>query len=262
MPRGLIVPAVGLALAGLAFALARAQSTAIPVPDAAPVQVASLDVSLAGTRPGDPAAGEAKAATCLACHGPDGNSPIDMYPRLAGQSERYVAEQLALIANGRRHGGMTAVMLPFVQDLSAQDMRDIGAWYAGRHGEAGVAEDTAIAEGPYAGMKLHQVGERLYRGGDAARGLPACLACHGPAGAGNPGPPWPRIGGQHAAYAARRLEEYRAGADGPGAADTPAFATMHQVARTLTDQEIQGLSAYLQGLHDRHEDLARAPAAP
>ena len=68
-----------------------------------------------------------------------------------------------------------------IQDANGE-YHYIGAWYAGRHGEAGVAEDTAIAEGPYAGVKLHQVGERLYRGGDAARAIEAALAELGPGG--------------------------------------------------------------------------------
>lgn len=252
-----IVPAL-LATCILA-AVAWAQSTVTPVPDAEPVRTAPLEIDLSKTQWGDPAAGQAKAAVCTACHGVDGNSPIEMYPRIAGQSERYIAHQLALIANGQRSGGMVAVMLPFVQDLTAQDMRDLGAWFATQRAGSGLADDTEIAEGPYAGMKFYEVGQKLYRGGDPARGIPACMACHGPAGAGNPGPAYPHIGGQYAAYTVQRLQEYQAGTTQQ--TDPALFEIMAQVTHSLTEQEIQALGSYLQGLHDRADDEAAAVQA-
>lgn len=72
-----------------------------------------------------------------------------------------------------------------------------------------MADDAVVNEGPYQGLKFYEVGEKLYRGGDIARGVPACMACHGPSGSGNPGPAYPRLGGQHAEYVARRLKEYQ-----------------------------------------------------
>ena len=107
-----------------------------------------------------------------------------MYPSIAGQSERYSAQQMALIANGQRTSGASAAMVPFVQDLTPQDMRDIGAYFATQKATAGIADDGAVIEGPYAGKKFYEIGQQLYRGGDAERGIPACMACHGPTGAG------------------------------------------------------------------------------
>ena len=106
---------------------------------------------------------------------------------------------------------MAAVMMPFADTLSAQDARDVGAYFATQKAGAGVADDTVIATGPNAGKKFFEVGQQLFRGGDAARGIPACMACHGPDGAGNPGPAYPHVAGQQSAYTKRRLEEYRAG---------------------------------------------------
>lgn len=242
-------------------AVAFAQTAVIPIPDNTPVRVAPLEIDLSKTAWGDPKAGQAKAAACAACHGPDGNPPIEMYPRLAGQSERYIAHQLALIANGQRTAGAVAAMVPFVQDLTAQDMRDIGAFFATQKAGAGVADDSVVAEGPYKDMKFYEIGQKLYRGGDPARGIPACMACHGPTGAGNPGPAYPHIGGQHAAYVARRLQEYQSGQTVE--TDRHLFDIMAQVTHALTEQEIQALSSYLQGLHDRADDVAAAgqPAA-
>lgn len=233
-------------------AVAFAQSSVIPVPDNAPVHTAPLEVDFSKTRPGDAKAGAAKSATCTACHGADGNSSVEIYPRIAGQSERYIAKELALIANGQRNEGAVAAMMPFVQDLTPQDMRDLGAYFATQKTSAGVADDAVVADGPYAGMKFYEVGQKLYRGGDASRNIPACMACHGPAGAGNPGPAYPHIGGQYAGYVTQRLQRYQAGQTNE--TDTAQFKIMEQVSKTLTQQEIQALASYVQGLHDRAND--------
>ena len=154
---------------------------------------------------------------------------------------------------------MAAVMIPFAQSLSPQDMRDVGAYFATQKAGAGVADDTPITEGPYKGLKFYQVGEQLFRGGDAARGIPACMACHGPSGAGNPGPPYPHVGGQPQDYVVRRLQEYQAGTT--AYKDPAHFQIMAQVAKPLTDQEIQSLGSYIQGLHESAADAAAAPSA-
>ena len=254
------VVAVTAIVVPLIAAVAFAQSSVIPVPDNAPVQTAPLEVDLSKTYPGDAEAGAGKAQVCAACHGADGNSAVDMYPRLAGQSERYIAKQLALISGGQRTEGAVAAMLPFVQGMTAQDMRDIGAYFAGQKGAAGVADDSVVADGPHAGMKFYEVGQQLYRSGDASRGIPACMACHGPSGAGNPGPAYPRIGGQHAAYVAQRLQHYQAGHSQE--TDPAQFKIMAQVTEKLSEQEIQALASYVQGLHDSADDVAAAPTQP
>jgi len=263
----------GLAIVAVAAA-AYAQTTVTPLPDNAPVQTAPLDgaavADLAKARWGDPQKGAALAGACAACHGLDGNSEADpnLYPRIAGQSERYIARQLALFKSGQRSGGNAALMIPYAQPLSAQDMRDLGAHYATQKAGAGIADDAVIASGPNQGLKFYEVGQQLFRSGDAQRGIPACMACHGPAGAGNPGPAYPHIAGQQAWYTARRLEEYRGGTTTEQ--DPALFEVMAAVAKSLTDEEIQALGSYLQGLHPRADEApasqvaklaAQAPAA-
>ena len=253
-----------LGLAGLAIAavgaVAFAQTTVAPLPDNAPVVAAPLEIDLSKTTWGDAAAGQTKATACAACHGVDGNPSDPQYPRIAGQAERYTARQIALIASGQR-GGTAVAMMPFVQGLTPQDMRDIGAYFATQKAGAGLADDTVIAEGPNKGMKFYEVGQRLFRGGDAARGVPACLACHGPSGGGNPGPAYPLVAGQFQDYSARRLQEYRTGTTMEK--DPALFHIMAQVSNKLTDEEIQALATFLQGLHDRADDAAATttPAA-
>jgi len=245
---------VGLSAALAVAAVAFAQSTVTPVAPDAPVETKPL----VEAKPvwGDVKKGATKAGTCAACHGLDGNPTDPQYPRLAGMPERYVAQQLALFKSGHRNSGMAAVMKPYADPLSAQDMRDLGAYFATQKAGAGVADDSAIAEGPSKGMKFYEVGQRLFRQGDAARGIPACMACHGPAGGGNPGPAYPAIAGQQAAYAQRRLEEYRTGTTTQ--TDAHLFNVMASVAKPLTDEEIRSLASYVQGLHHRADEAVAA----
>ena len=242
----------GIVAAFAVAAVAFAQSTVTPVaPDA---QVETKPLVEAKPVWGDAKRGAQKAGTCAACHGLDGNPTDPQYPRLAGMPERYIAHQLELFKSGQRTTGMAAVMKPFADALTAQDMRDLGAHFAVQKAGAGVADDTKIATGPNAGMKFYEVGERLFRQGDAKRGIPACMACHGPAGGGNPGPAYPALAGQQSAYAQRRLEEYRAGTTTQ--TDPHLFNIMASVAKPLTDEEIQSLASYVQGLHHRSDEVA------
>lgn len=242
----------------VATAVAVAQTTVTPVPENAPVETASLDAAKATW--GDAQAGATKAGTCAACHGLDGNPVDPQYPRLAGMSERYIARQIELFRTGERASGMSAVMKPFADALTAQDARDVGAYFATQKAGAGVADDTLIASGPNAGKKFFEVGQQLFLGGDPARGIPACMACHGPSGAGNPGPAYPSLAGQQAAYVQRRLEEYRAGTS--TYKDPQLFNVMAGVTRQLTDEEIGSLSSYVQGLHPRSDQAAAQAAQP
>jgi cytochrome c553 len=197
---------------------------------------------------GDPKAGQTKAGTCAACHGADGNSADAQYPRLAGQHERYIAKQLHLFKTGEREN---PIMGPMAATLSAQDMRDIGAYFATQKGQAGVADESPVAAGPNAGKKYWEVGEQLFRAGNPKAGVPAGLACHGPTGRGNPGPAYPSVGGQHGAYTSARLKFYREGSDKAKAA-APA---MVEISKRLSDEEIQGLATYIEGLH--HAGVAK-----
>ena len=225
-----------------------AQITPMAEPATAPV------TALAEAKPaafGDSKAGQTKAGACAACHGLDGNSADPQYTRLAGQHERYIWRQLRLFHSGERQN---AIMSGMAAGLSEQDMRDIGAYFATQHANAGVADDTVIKTGPNVDKKFYQVGEALFRGGRVADKVPACLACHGPTGRGNPGPAYPALGGQHAGYTVARLQYFRGG--GVSGAGANANIVMTEVAKNLSDEDIQGLATYIEGLHP-----AAAPTA-
>ncbi len=223
-------------------------------PEAAIAAALTGNEELVAAKPGDDEAGAGKAAPCAACHGLDGNSADPANPKLAGQGEWFIARQLMLFKTGVRQN---AVMAPFAAPLSAQDMRDIGAYFENQTGRSGTADEGLVtAPGPHLGKKLYVVGEQLYRGGDVARGIPACMACHGPTGTGNPASAFPRLTGQHAGYTQARLESYRAGEMHGNARDFPNAPIMPAIARDLTDLEIGALSTYIEGLH------AFDPSAP
>jgi len=243
--------AMAVLLVTTALAQQATQETVAPVVDAA----VAAPMAVADNKPatfGDPKAGQTKAAACAACHGMDGNASDPQYPKLAGQHERYIWRQLKLFKSGERSN---AIMMGMSAPLSEQDMRDIGAWFGSQKMIAGIADESAIASGPNQGRKFYQVGERIYRGGKADAGVPACMACHGPAGYGNPGPSYPSLGGQHASYAVTQLTAFRAG--GVWGKDANANTIMSAVARNLSDEEIQGLATYMQGLH-RSADVTTA----
>ena len=225
-------------------AVARQVTTVQPAPEPAPAPV----VALADNKPatsGDAKAGQTKAGACAACHGLDGNSSDAQYPKLAGQHERFIWRQLKLYKSGEREN---PIMQAMAASLSEQDMRDIGAYFATQKVLPGVADDTLIATGPHAGKKFYQVGERIFRAGNASAGVPACLACHGPSGRGNPGPSYPSLDGQHFTYTVARLQFFRSG--GVWGKDANANTVMSAIARNLSDEEIQGLATYVDGLHN------------
>lgn len=233
-----------------------ATDPATPAAAAEPAAAAVVEAAPAAPGPGNADAGAAKGAVCGACHGMDGNSADPQYPKLAGQSEGYIASQLAQFKSMQR---MNPIMLGFSAALSEQDMRDLGAHFAKQKVQPGVADDSVIADpaSPYKGQRIVDVGQKLFRGGDAARGVPACMSCHGPSGRGVPGPSYPAVAGQHAGYASLRLQAFKTTPAGSPALQNANYAVMAQIAARLSDEEITALASYLQGLHTAAEVTAR-----
>lgn len=192
-----------------------------------------LLISLPAFAAGDPAAGQSKSAICAACHGMDGNSAVPTWPKLAGQHEQYLARQVRLIKSGAR---MVPEMAGITPGLSEQDMDDLAAFFASQTNNGGVADESLV-----------ELGQGIYRAGNAESGVPACMACHGPAGEGNPLAGYPALAGQHATYTAKALTRFRAG-ENWGEKDAPSHI-MNGAAGELTDEEIQAVASYVEGLY-------------
>ncbi len=154
---------------------------------------------------GDAQAGAAHAVVCQACHGANGNSVNPIWPSLAGLGAGYIAEQLQNFKDGKRKN---PVMMPNVMPLTTANMEDLGAYF-----------DSLPNTGLEADPSYWQAGQQLYRGGDSARGVPACMACHGPAARGNEPGRIPALRGQHAEYLIKQLQDYASGARATGPND-------------------------------------------
>lgn len=197
----------------------------------------SLLVSLPVFAAGDANVGQAKAAICVACHGADGNSVVAIWPKIAGQHASYLERQLGLIKSGDR---AVPEMAGIVMGLSDQDMADMAAYYAGQKSKPGLTDATLLASG-----------EQLYRAGNSLTDVPACMACHGPAGEGNPLAAYPAVAGQHSVYTEKMLKDFRAGS--MWGEDDAASKIMTDVTLRLTDAEIKAVASYMQGLHTAGE---------
>jgi cytochrome c553 len=175
----------------------------------------------------DVAKGQQLAAACMACHTADGTRGSPANPILAGQHAAYIVKQLVEFKSGKRKN---AIMQGMAAPLSEDDMRHIAAFYASKSAKPGAAKSKdTVAQG-----------EAIWRGGIMAKGVPACAACHGPAGSGIPAQ-YPRIGGQHADYTEAQMLAFRSGARGNN-------AQMQAIAYKMNDAEIKAVSDYVAGL--------------
>ena len=179
---------------------------------------------------GNVEAGRQKAATCVVCHGPDGNSNNPTWPNLAGQHAEYIRKQLEDYRSGHRKNDQ---MAPLVMSLSDQDIADLAVYYASLKPRIGQTRPESL-----------EAGERLYRAGDATMGLAACMACHGPGGTGNPAANYPRINAQHAEYTELQLKAFKAE---ERANDRNGI--MRDIAGRMSNDSIEAVADYLQGLH-------------
>ncbi|PLY17263.1 MAG: cytochrome c4 [Sedimenticola sp.] len=179
---------------------------------------------------GDAEAGKTKSATCLACHGPDGNSPNPIWPKLAGQHPAYIIKQLTDFKAGARKNDL---MSPMATPLTDQDVLDLAAYFSSQSQSTGTAAADQV-----------ELGEQMYRAGNTTTGVAACMACHGPTGIGNPAANFPRISGQHAAYLEKALKDFRS-----GERNNDTAKMMQGVAAQMTDAEIAAVAQYVQGLH-------------
>ena len=180
---------------------------------------------------GSAEAGKDKAVSCGACHGADGNSVNPTWPSLAGQSATYIVDQLNAFKKGSRSN---VLMNAQVLSLSDEDMADVAVYFSEQP-----AAPRAVAD-----ASLVDKGQAIYRGGNKEEGTPACMACHGPNGAGNPAASYPSLSGQYAIYTAAQLKAYASGerkSDG-------ATKVMRDIAKSLDDDDMVAVASYMQGL--------------
>ena len=180
---------------------------------------------------GSAEAGKARALTCTACHGPEGNSSSPMWPNIAGQNAPYILAQLQAFKSGARKNPLMSSQAMLLSD---EDMANLAVYF----------ESLPPAAQAVADVNLIARGEALYRGGNVKENASACLACHGPTGRGNPAAKYPALKGQHAAYTAKQLNDY---ANGTRTTDGKTHI-MRDITARLNRDDIAALSSYVQGL--------------
>lgn len=200
----------------------------------------------AGTTPiavadGSADVGATKATTCIACHGANGNSVNEQWPSLAGQNAAYIQTQLKEFHDKTRIDA-SGVMPPMAAPLSPQDIEDLAAYFSAQ-----------TPNGLEADPSYWRAGQTLYRGGDANRKIPACMACHGPAGRGNPAAGYPDLRAQHAVYTIKQLTDYAADMrysrnDNGESNGGPNAEIMHTIASRLNQEDMRNLASYIQGM--------------
>ena len=179
---------------------------------------------------GDAQAGQTKATVCAACHGATGNdSPLPNMPKIGGQGERYLFKQLQEIKAGIRP---VPTMQGIVAPMSEQDLADVAAFFSSQPAPQGAVDPAK-----------RDLGERLYRAGNASIGVAACSACHAPNGKGNHAAGYPALSGQDAAYSELQLKAFRAGERANDEAEV-----LRATAARLNDAEISALASYISGL--------------
>ncbi len=203
---------------------------------------ALVAVSPLSAQTGDAAAGQAKAATCSACHGMDGTGILPLYPNIGGQGETYLYKQISDIKAGNR---TVVEMAPFTAALTDQDMRDLAAYYASQ--PKNITGAQPLVSEPYnlSAEEFMALGESLFLGGNLANGVPACSGCHSPTGMGNYPAGFPALGGQKPEYVAKQLGDFQNNLrtnDGES-------RIMRGVAERMSALEIEAVANFISGLH-------------
>lgn len=176
------------------------------------------------------------STVCLACHGSDGNSPSPANPNLAGQQPEYISLQLAHFKDGTRPNPIMAGM---AAPLSPEDMVALGAYFSQQKPKGLAAKDPTLVS----------AGQKLYRGGNSAEGVPACAACHTPTGVGIP-IRYPRLSGQYADYTLSQLQAFKSGQRGADKAGKDVNGrVMAQIASRMSEEEMRAVADYAAGLH-------------
>ena len=174
-----------------------------------------------------------KKTVCIACHNIDGNSTTPIWPKISGQPVKYFVEQMREFQKGQEGKRFDPSMFGMVQNLTEEDFTEMAEYYA--------AQTTTIGEVPEQWVSL---GEKIYRGGIASAGVAACSGCHNPNGIGNDPAGFPRLSGQHPDYVMTQLKKFKS-----GERTNDPNGMMQDIAKRLTEEQIEAIAHYVSGLY-------------
>jgi cytochrome c553 len=172
-----------------------------------------------------------KLTLCIACHGPKGISVNPQWPNLAGQYADYLAKQLQDYK--KIHPRNDPTMTAIAANLSDNEVIELARFYA--------KQPRGIGSTPEKYLKR---GQEIYRGGNFAKHITACIACHGPKGTGNEQAGFPLLSGQHAAYTVQQLQAFK---DKKRKNDFNSI--MRDISAQMDQEDMEAVAYYLQGLH-------------
>lgn len=163
---------------------------------------------------------------CFVCHGMNGESSTEQFPRLAGQHAEYTLKQLRNFKSGARK---STAMAGMVASLTDAEMKAVAEYYAKQTIQAEPPKDPALAA----------VGRYIYHNGNRFSGVPSCASCHGPDALGAPG--LPRLASQNAPYTEAQLRQFSKRERNND------NAVMHTIVEKMTPLEIAAVAEYLSG---------------
>jgi cytochrome c553 len=191
-----------------------------------------------------------RTLACTACHGKEGRAaPDGYYPRIAGKPAGYLYNQLLNFRDGRRHYGL---MTRLLDPLSEAYLLEIAEHFASLDLPYPAPRPTAVP------AAVLQRGRTLALEGDAAKKIPSCVQCHGPALTGVV-PNTPGLLGVSRDYLNSQLGAWRAGQRRAHAPDC-----MAQIARQLEPADLSAVASWLaaQPLPAQTRPAASLPRPP
>ncbi len=189
-------------------------------------------------------------ASCVACHGDKGNSMAPIFPKLAGQNEKYLAKQLY---DFKLHKRKNPTMEGLAAGLDEKAIAEIAAYYSAQKIQATAPlpddedddeDDEEESDSDSTNTEeLVKKGQVLYLYGNLETKVPACSACHAPEGMGNALAGFPALKNQHATYLVSSLKQFR-----EGERNNDSTGMMHMSAKRMSTEEINAVSTYLANL--------------
>jgi cytochrome c553 len=161
---------------------------------------------------------------CFICHGAEGESASEVFPRLAGQHWEYTAKQLENFKSGKRK---STAMADMVAKLTPDEMVALGKFFESKAAPSEPPKDAGLAA----------VGQYIYHNGNKFSGLAACASCHGAAAKGTTA--LPRLAGQYSAYTETQLKQFNQ------RERTNDNAVMHAIASKMSPLEMAAVAEYL-----------------
>lgn len=174
-----------------------------------------------------------KAKLCASCHNIDGNSTVPAWPSLAGQSPKYLMEQMIALKAGAKGLRPEPVMEGILAPLSNEELSELAQYFANQKVVVGATPEAFVT-----------LGEQIYRGGNLKTGVPACAACHDARGAGNALAGFPALSGQQPDYVIQQLKNFRT-----GLRKNDPNNIMQDIAARMSEEEIKAVANYVHGLH-------------